>query len=130
MPRGVKGTGPYSKYPKQEGEVSNDLAAPLRSTKVTVKKAPAKKAATAKKVLPKQTPTEKFTRVSTGSNGHTQVKVATHVLVEADGSLTFTAEDGKKQKIQLAGPHLLLDLEAKSKAAADTYAHELYASRQ
>lgn len=145
MPRGIKGSGPYSKVnadgsKKEKGEVRNDLAVALKDESATDKASASPRKAAPRKAAASTTPAKRAPRKAAAAtngngsangngNGRTSVERAVAVTVEADGTISFVGDSGAIQKIQLSSPTYLLTLEKRVKEATDQYVRDLAASR-
>lgn len=109
MPRGVKGTGPYSKY-KEDASESSDKATAAKTT-TRRRRGKAK--------------TTRTTRQSTNGTARkpsiTDLGTFRSVSVSSDGKLVLESKTGRKVEASFDRPSALLDLAEDAVAAADEY---------
>lgn len=125
MPRGIKGSGPYSKYKDADADVA-DLATTKSTPKASSTKATRPKKATAKRTTRRPAKRTTAARHSVTNstvviNGGGKVQdVGTFhtVTVGADGTLVLEGATTLRAKLR---PSALLDLEQDSKVAANAF---------
>lgn len=107
MPKGVRGSGPYSKY-NEDGTLKNET--PKRTTR--------------KRTTRKTTARKTTTTTRRRSNGATDLGEFIGISINTDGTLLLEKRDGSTVKATLARPSIVLDLEQDVHTAAQAYLDE------
>lgn len=113
MPKGIRGSGPYSKF-NADGTPKESEATTAGARKTTARKSTTRKT--------RKTATR---RRATTTNGHkpsiTDLGSFRSVSVSSDGKIVLESKNGRKVEASFDRPSVLLDLAEDAAVAADEY---------